>query len=102
MHCIVQSINATPINLEKIATIIESQVIPKITKEEGLKVAYYVTNENGDMWMFQVWDDEQQFRGWQAKPGHNSAAGEIRALRDSPLTVDSYDLQAHFVANDRA
>lgn len=101
LHCTVQTLHANPANLDRIVGIIKSQVIPKISKENGLKVAYYVSNSKGDMWMFQVWEKEEQFRGWQAKPDHNSAAGEIRSLRDGPLNVDGYQLQAHFAADGR-
>ena len=99
LHCTIQSLHANPNNLDRIVEIIKSRVIPRISKENGLKVAYYVSNPKGDMWMFQVWEREEQFRGWQGKPDHNSAAGEIRTLRDGPLKVDGYQLQAHFVAD---
>jgi heme-degrading monooxygenase HmoA len=97
LHCVIQSLKAEPQNLDKIVSIIQDRVIPRISKQKGLKVGYYVTKPTGEMWMFQVWEREEQFKAWQANPDHTAARGEIAKLRSGSLLVDGYQLQAYAV-----
>jgi quinol monooxygenase YgiN len=99
MYSIVASSKAEPENLNAVIDIFRGQLVPEISKQEGLRVAYYMSKPTGEILIFQIWEKEENFKAWCKTPAHDAIEAEVATLRQGKLMVEGYQLRAHMVVD---
>lgn len=93
--CIVASSAATPENVTKLSELFRNETIPALSKRPGLKSAYFMTKETGEVLIFQVWESESQFKEWTKCAEHDDIEHKAAGLRTEGFKIENYGIRIH-------